>query len=138
MAARRDVLNLVLCVLVTAGLAVDAYVHFKLAPEYQLAQPGGVGQGTLFRVEAVAAVLVAALVLIRGDRWAFLAAAAIGFGGFVAVVLYRYVDVPGFGPVPSMYEPIWYFEKSLSAVAEALVGVVAVVGAARASRRPRD
>ena len=35
-----------------------------------------------------------------------------------AVLLYRYVNVPMLGPLPAMYEPVWFLEKSLSAVAE--------------------
>ena len=39
---------------------------------------------------------------------------------FAAVMLYRYVDIPAIGPLPAMYEPVWFFEKTLSAVAEGL------------------
>jgi hypothetical protein len=47
---------------------------------------------------------------------------------FIAVLLYRYVNVPAIGPIPAMYEPVWFFEKSLSAVAEGLGAVLAAVG----------
>ena len=54
---------------------------------------------------------------------AFLVAA----GGFVAVVLYRYVDVGSFGPIPDMYDPFWGpTGKWLSAVAEAVAAVAAL------------
>jgi hypothetical protein len=39
---------------------------------------------------------------------AFLAAA-----GLAAVLLYRYLDIPAFRPVPSMSEPVWFFQQSL-------------------------
>jgi hypothetical protein len=130
-----DRLSLVLRVLVAAGLVIDAVVHLRLASGYQQAQPGGIGEGNLFRIEAVVALLSAAYVLLRGTRPAFLVAAAVGLGGVALVVLYRYVDVPAIGPVPTMYEPIWFLQKSLSAVAEAVAGIAALAGLARGGRR---
>jgi hypothetical protein len=56
--------------------------------------------------------------------FAFLVAAA----GLAAVLLYRYVDVGAFGPFPNMYEPLWYAEKSRSAIAEAIGTVTALAG----------
>jgi len=51
------------------------------------------------------------------------------------VVLYHYVDIPAFGPFPAMYDPVWFFEKSVSAVAEGAGAVLAAVGFVRAGRR---
>ena len=48
------------------GLAVDAYVHWNLAPDFDSfvgAGPAHVSQGQLFRVEAVLAVIALLLVL---------------------------------------------------------------------------
>lgn len=125
-------------VVVAAGLVVDAVVHLRLASQYQLAAPGGIGQGNLFRVQAVVALLVAVYVLVRGSRTAFLAAGAVALSAFVAVVLYRYVQVPALGPIPSMYEPVWFFEKTLSAVAEGLTGLVALLAGFTAGRGARS
>jgi hypothetical protein len=47
-----------------------------------------------------------------------------------AVLIYRYIDVPAIGPIPSMYEPLWFFQKSLSAVAEAAGALLAASGVA--------
>ncbi|MHA7299057.1 hypothetical protein, partial [Pseudarthrobacter sp. MDT3-1] len=118
----------VLRVGVAAGLVVSAVIHVQLAPGYQQAAPGGLGQGTLFLVQAGAAVLAAVFVLVTGSRAAFAAAAAVGLSSLVAVILYRYVQVPAIGPLPSMYEPVWYAAKVLSAVAEAVAGALAVAG----------
>ncbi len=41
--------------LTVMGLLGDAIVHLHLAAGYQEASPGGVGLGTLFRLEAVVA-----------------------------------------------------------------------------------
>lgn len=130
-------LALALRVLVPVGLVVDAVVHVRLASQYQLAQPGGVGQGTLFRVEAVVALLAAVYVLVRGSRPAFAVAALVALSALAAVVLYRYVEVPALGPIPTMYEPVWFFEKTLSAVAQGVAGVLALGGAVLAGRGPR-
>lgn len=126
----RRVSGLVLRVVVAAGLVVDAVVHLRLAPGYQLADPAGIGGGNLFRVEAVVALAVAAYVLLRGSRLSFLIAALVGLSALAAVVVTRYVEVPALGPIPSMYEPVWFFQKSLSAVAEGVAGCLAVLAAA--------
>jgi hypothetical protein len=122
-------------VLTALTLFIDAGVHIHLAPGYQAATPGGIGQGNLFLLEGAAAVLSALYVLIRGSRAAYALALAVAFSGFVAVVLYRYVDIPAFGPFPAMYDPVWFFEKSLSAVAEAAGTVFAVMGLVRSAAR---
>lgn len=111
-----------------AALAVDAYVHADLAPSYDFTH-ASISQGTLFRVEAGAASLAALLLIAIGRRpmvWAF--AFLVAAGGLAAVLLYRYVDVGAFGPFPDMYEPLWYAEKTRSAIAEAVGSVTALAG----------
>ena len=61
-----------------AGLAADAAVHAQLAPDYQAAAPGGIGEGNLFLLEAGTAALAALYVLVRGSGPAYSAAAAGG------------------------------------------------------------
>jgi hypothetical protein len=117
----------VLRVLVAACLVVDAVVHLKLAHGYQQAQPGGIGEGTIFRIESVVALIAAVWVLVRGSRPAFGLAFLVGLSAVAAAVLYRYVNVPSFGPIPSMYEPVWFTKKTVSAVAEAAAAVLALV-----------
>ena len=126
MFGQNGVARLLLRLLVAAGLAVDAYVHFDLASQYD--SPGArISQGTLFQIEAIVAV-VAAVLVIAVRRWitdvfAFLVA----ISAFAAVVVYRFVDVGAFGPFPNMYEPNWYTEKTLSAVAEAVAALAALL-----------
>jgi hypothetical protein len=117
----------VLRVLIAVGLAVDAVVHLRLASEYQIAFSQGVGGGTLFRLEAAAAGLAAVGVLVRANRRSYLLAFAVAASALLAVLLTRYVAVPAVGPLPSMYEPVWFFEKGLSAGAEALAALAAAV-----------
>ena len=127
--------GMVLRILTAVALFIDAAVHIRLAPGYQAGNPAGIGQGNLFLLESAAAVLSGLYVLLRGSRAAYAVAFVVAFSAFVAVVAYRYVDIPALGPFPAMYEPIWFFEKSLSAVAEGAGAILAAVGFARAGRR---
>ncbi len=111
--------------LVALALVVDAVVHLRLAPGYQLSAPAGIGAGNLFRLESVVALAAAVFVLVRGTLIAYAVAFLVALSALAAVLLYRYVDVPAFGPFPAMYEPVWFPEKTLSAVAEAVAVVVA-------------
>jgi hypothetical protein len=130
-------MNMALRVLTALALFIDAGVHIYLAPGYQAASPGGIGQGNLFLLEAAAAVLAALYVLFRGSRASFALALAVALSAFVAVMVYRYVDIPAFGPFPAMYEPVWFFEKSLSAVAEGAGALLAAAGLLRTAPKRR-
>jgi hypothetical protein len=126
-------MSLTLRILTALGLFIDAGVHIHLAPGYPAATPGQIGQGNLFLLEGAAALLSGLYVLIRGSRAAYAIALAVAFSGFVAVVLYRYVDIPAFGPFPAMYDPVWFFEKSLSAIAEGAATIFAAIGLVRSA-----
>lgn len=132
--------DLVLRVAVSAALLVSAVVHLRLAGGYALAFPGGLGGGTMFRLEAVAALAAVVPVLWWGGARGHLPALVVLTAAFAAVVLYRYVPVPSIGPVPSMYEPVWYAEKTLAAIAAGAGAVLAAVGATTmaSSRARRD
>ncbi|MBT2565319.1 hypothetical protein J7I84_02195 [Arthrobacter sp. ISL-85] len=120
------------------ALFIDAGVHLFLAPGYQNAQPGTVSQGTLFLLEAAAALVAGIYVLVRGSRAAYAVALVVALSAFAAVVLYRYVDIPAIGPIPAMYDPVWFFSKSLSAVAEGTGALLALAGLVRARRRGKS
>jgi hypothetical protein len=42
-------------------------------------------------------------------------------------LLYRYNDIGQLGPIPSMYEPIWYTKKTVAAFAEGAALIAAVL-----------
>ena len=109
-----------------AGLAVDAYVHADLAGQFD-GNGTSLTQGTLFRVQAGLAALAALLVLLHGKRLAAAFALLVSASALGAVLLYKYVDVGAIGPLPNMYEPVWYPEKVVTTIAEA-VAVVASAG----------
>ncbi|HUR12972.1 MAG TPA: hypothetical protein VM097_00625 [Mycobacteriales bacterium] len=134
---QRSRSSLVLAVLAAGGLAYDAYVHLDLAQVYD-----GIGdtitQGGLFRFEAALAIVVALAVLLSDHRLVWLGVGMTGLGGVAAVVLYRYVDVGAIGPIPNMYEPLWYDEKTWSALAEAGVALVWIIRETLRFRDARD
>jgi hypothetical protein len=114
------------------GLAVDAYLHADLAGQY-----GGAGLLSiqhLFLGAAGAAAVGALLIVVVRRRWAALATLLIAAGTVAAVLTYRYVDLGPLGPLPDLYEPIWYPGKVVSAVAEATAALAAAVLLRTASR----
>ncbi|MEO8850231.1 MAG: hypothetical protein ABI360_00730 [Allobranchiibius sp.] len=137
--AARGVTGWGLRLLVAACLLVDAVVHLQLAGGYgQATAPGYVSEGLLFRVESVTALAVALLVLVLGNRFAFAVAFGVTASAFGVVLLYRYVNVPAFGPIPGMYEPIWFAKKAVTAVAEGLGAVLSAIGFAYTWRRVQE
>ena len=132
----RTMLDIVLRGLVAAGLAVDAAVHADLAPIYTGIH-ASISEATLFRIEAGVSAAAALLVLTIGRRVGFGAAFAVAASALGAILLYRYVDVGRLGPLPNMYEPAWFGEKSLAALAEAGATALAAVGLFRAFRARR-
>ncbi|WP_329145061.1 hypothetical protein OIU91_10465 [Streptomyces sp. NBC_01456] len=121
--------------LAAAGLAVDAAVHARIAAQYD-AVTATVGQGTLFRVEAVLAALAALLVLVWRRPAADLFAWLVATGGLALLLLYTYVDVGRLGPVPDMYEPAWSGDKKLAALAQAVAVLATVFLLATRARPP--
>jgi hypothetical protein len=119
-------LRAALTVVVVAGLAVDAYVHFDLASGYAGVKSSVLSQADLFRAEAVVALIAAVALLARPRRYTAAFAFLVTAGGTAAVLLYRYIDVGAFGPFPNMYENIWYPEKTLSAWAEGIAALAAL------------
>lgn len=131
-------LDILLRLLVAAGLVVDAVVHLNYASRYD---PVGntLSQGDVFRIESSVSLLVALVLLVAPWRrvdylLAFLVAAS-AFGG---VMLYRYVNVGAIGPIPNMYEPVWFGQKTFSAYAEAAAAVLALTGLVRSVIRSRQ
>jgi hypothetical protein len=128
MGARRElVIQRTLMIIVVLGLGVDAYVHFHLASAFENVKTSTLSQADLFRVEATVSVIAAVAVLVRPRRYTAGFASLVAASGTVAVVLYRYVDVGAFGPIPNMYDPYWApTEKALSAFAEGAAALAAL------------
>ena len=120
-------LSWVLRLVTAAGLAVDAYMHLKVAADYDVI-PSTISGGDLFRAESAAAIAVALLVLVRPGRVAYLLAFLVAASALGAVMLYTNVDVGTLGPLPDLYEPVWFTEKTVSAIAEAVAAGAAAMG----------
>ena len=127
-----------LIVIVLAGLGIDAYVHFDLASTYAVVKSSTLSQADLFRAEAVLAVIAGVALLVRPRRYTAAFAFLVSAGGTAAVLLYRYVDVGALGPLPNMYEPVWYSKKTLSVWAEGIAAVSALALLAAMSLRARQ
>lgn len=123
--ARPALGEIALRLAVIAGLVIDALVHFHLAHFYD-GNKGSVSQGQLFRIEGALALVTAVLVFLVRGRVAALTAFAVLAGGSFAVLLYRYCNVGEVGPLPNMYEPLWYDDKTLSVWAESMGAAVAL------------
>ena len=108
-----------------AGLAIDAYVHLKLASDYDSVK-ATVSQGELFRVEAGLAILAGVLLLVRPGRLTAWIAAIVAGGGVIALLLYYFVNVREIGPLPNMYENSWYADKVVTLIAQAVATVTAL------------
>ncbi|MDJ0464287.1 hypothetical protein [Streptomyces sp. H27-C3] len=123
-------------ILAAAGLAVNAYVHARLADQYD-AVGDTITQGTLFRTEAALAALATLLVLAWHRRPADTFAWLVAAGGLAALLIYQYVDVGALGPLPNMYEPVWSSDKKLTAAAQTLTIVTTTLLLLTRGRRRR-
>jgi hypothetical protein len=115
-----------LALIAAAGLAIDAYVHLDLASTFDPVKTSTLSEGDLFRAEAVAAILAAAAVLLRPRRYTAAIAFVVAAAGTAAVLVYQYVDIGAFGPFPDMYDPLWYPEKTASAIGEGIAALAAL------------
>jgi hypothetical protein len=120
-------------VLTAVALAVSAYVHLDLSSS-PYAAGGQLTLGALFLAQAVVAAVVALWVLVRPSRAAYAVAAVVAAASFLALVLSTYVRLPQVGPLPVLYEPVWYADKAVAAVAAGVALLAAVTGLARRVR----
>ena len=126
---RHRILLGALQLVTSAGLVIDAVVHLRVAADYEPVQGILIGEGTLFRAQAVVALVLAVLLLVWPRRWVWVLAALTAASAAGAVILYTYVDLGAIAGLPDMYEPTWLPPgKLVSAVAEATTAVLAVAG----------
>ena len=109
---------------VAVGLAVSAFVHLDLAATYD-----GIGEqvtvGDLFRAQGVLAALAAVAVVALRRPTVLVLALLVAVASTAAVVMSVFVRIPALGPLPELYEPVWYASKVVSAVATAVSAVAA-------------
>jgi glucan phosphoethanolaminetransferase (alkaline phosphatase superfamily) len=128
-----------LLALITAALlGVDAYVHLHDAAKYDGFKSSVMTEGTLFRIQAVVAIVVAVLVLLWPRIITWLLSLLVAGSAAVAVTLYTYVNVGQLGPLPNLYENTWHQPgKIASALAEAAAALISLLGLALAARTRR-
>jgi hypothetical protein len=133
---RVGVMGILLRVVVAIGLTVDAYVHWTFAKDMTFVEGGSIGGDTLFRAQAVVAVLAAVLTLVLARWWTYAVAFLVAVSAVFAMLLYFFLDVGSLGPLPDMYDPSWYREKTITLIGEGVAGVAAAWGFLLARRRP--
>jgi len=125
-------------VVTAAALAVDAFVHADLAGRYDANQgTGPLSQGDLFRLEAAASALAALALLLTGRTLTWVVAWLVAASAVGAMLWYRYHDPGPLGPLPDMYEPLWFREKAVAGIAEGIAVVTASLGLLEHRRRSK-
>jgi hypothetical protein len=125
-------------VALAACLTIDGIVHLRDAIFYGPVQGLLISEAGLFRVQAVLALVVAALVLVFPRPWVWVVAALVTGSAVGAVVLYTYVDLGPVAGLPDLYEPSWGPPgKLISAVAEGAGFLLALVGLSLSLRSRR-
>lgn len=119
-------LDIVLRVLCAAGLAVDGVIHLLFAGDYDRIGTQ-ITEGTLFRIEAIVAILAAIAIAATSRRVASAFAFLVALSAFVAVYGSVHWHIGAIGPFPDVYEPIWFAQKRAAAVTEAVSAVAAAV-----------
>jgi hypothetical protein len=115
-----------LIAVVVAGLAIDAYIHFDLASNYAPIKTSAISQAGLFRIEAIVSIAAALALLVRPRRYTAAIAFVVAASAFAALIVTRYYDIGAIGPIPDMYEPVWFTEKLVAAYAEAVAAIAAL------------
>ncbi len=72
------------------------------------------------------AILAAVVEMARPRRWSAALAGLIAGSALAVLLVYRYAMIGRIWPVPSMYELIWYPEKTVSGYAEGVAFIAAV------------
>lgn len=124
-------MGLIIRVVVVVGLAIDAYVHFHLASDFKSNNDGLISGDWMFRLEGLAAAVIAVLVLIWANRFTYLLAFLIAAVGVAAVVLFSKYNLGKIWPMSTVYDPIWSTEKWVSLYGEAAAAVAALIGTFR-------
>jgi hypothetical protein len=134
-------LRIITVTIAAVGLVVNAVIHLALAGPYDAITGTFLGQGDLFRIQALVTIVVAPLLLVslRVRRVAVLvalAAVAVAAGGLALVVVTTLVplDLTAIG-LPYLFEPIWFADKIISALAQGIALIAAGVAAALGVRR---
>lgn len=114
--------------LAALGLIVNAIIHLQLAGAFDAITGSLVSQGDLFRIQAGAGILIAVLLVAARRTWAAVLAALVAAGGLALLVLSTLVllDLTVLG-LPPLFEPVWYADKVIAVIAQAVTVVSSTV-----------
>ncbi|MGP4026029.1 hypothetical protein [Actinomadura sp. 3N407] len=89
---------------------------------------GTIAGDTLFYAQAIAAAVAGVLVLVWARRWTYAIAFLVAASAAGAVLIYYFVDFGQLGPIPRMYDPSWYADKTISLAGELIAAIAALIG----------
>jgi hypothetical protein len=120
------VLRIALYALTGAGLIVNAVIHLQLAATFDAVTGSLLSQSDLFRIQAVAGILITVALVIARRAWVAAIAAVIALGGLGMLVLTTLVplDLTALG-LPAIFEPVWYSDKVIAALAQGIAALTA-------------
>jgi hypothetical protein len=120
------VLRIALYALTGAGLIVNSVIHLQLAATFDAVAGPLLSQGDLFSIQAAAGILVTVALVIARRPWAAAIAVIIAVGGLGMLVLSTLVplDLTALG-LPVIFEPVWYSDKVIAALAQGLAALAA-------------
>jgi len=114
-----------------AALIVNAVIHLQLAGPFDAITGTLIGQGWLFRIQAIVGIVVALLLIVIRRAWVAAVAAVAAAGGLalILITVAAPLDLTTLG-LPVLFEPLWYPQKTVAAVVQAVaVGTgVALIG----------
>lgn len=129
-------LNLTARILTAIALLVNAYVHFRLAPTFDALTGSLLSLGDLFRIQGVAGIIVAVLMVALSRRWVTVVATGLAFAGIAMLVIsvYSPLDLSAIG-LPVISESAWYPDKLITLAAQGLAMITALLAALSMSPR---
>lgn len=133
-------LNLTARIITAVALVVNAYIHFRLATTFDAVTGTLLSLGDLFRIQGVAGVVVAILVVVLPRWWAALVAAGLAGAGIAMLVIsvYAPLDLSAIG-LPVISESAWYPDKLVALASQGIAMVAALLAAlSTAPRRATD
>jgi hypothetical protein len=114
---------------VACAFGVSAYVHLDLARGPWVAA-GEVTLAGLFVADAVTALAAGLWVLVQPTRTSWAVALLVALASLLALLTSTYIRLPGPGPLPVLYEPVWYGEKAAAAIAAGIAALGSAIGLA--------
>jgi len=111
-----------------AALIVNAVIHLQLAGPFDAITGTLIGQGWLFRIQAIVGIGVALLLVVTRRAWVAAMAVVVAAGGLalILITVTAPLDLTALG-LPVLFEPLWYPQKTVAAIVQAVAVAAGVV-----------